>query len=296
MEQGLPWAWNEENQLCCCGFDTYCNMSPTIPASMPVAEGGALCMKGWGGVGSLELSGSTFTSNTTDSGYTQGGSGGAIYLDWLANELVIDDCYFEANSCAGPGGAIYNSRTTLGALRNCMFIENHAGTTGAAILWRGFNCDATMEDCLFDGNSSGHGLTNTWHYGAIHFDNSYTRVIATNCEFWNHDGYLDSVFEASGVGCNISLQDCFACNNRELFAPYDAHQVPYPWIDNGGNIIDDICPVHCPADTDGNGVVDVIDLLAVIDGWGTDSSDMNGDGTTDVLDLLAVIDGWGDCD
>ena len=44
-----------------------------------------------------------------------------------------------------------------------------------------------------------------------------------------------------------------------------------------------------------NGVVDVIDLLAVIDGWGTDSSDMNGDGTTDVLDLLAVIAGWGTC-
>ena len=43
------------------------------------------------------------------------------------------------------------------------------------------------------------------------------------------------------------------------------------------------------------GVVDVIDLLAVIDGWGTESSDMNGDGTTDVLDLLAVIDGWGTC-
>ena len=52
----------------------------------------------------------------------------------------------------------------------------------------------------------------------------------------------------------------------------------------------------CPADTDGNGVVDVIDLLAVIDGWGTDSSDFNDDGTTDVIDLLAVIDGWGYCD
>ena len=52
----------------------------------------------------------------------------------------------------------------------------------------------------------------------------------------------------------------------------------------------------CPADADGSGVVDVIDLLAVIDGWGTDSSDFNDDGTTDVLDLLAVIEGWGYCD
>ena len=51
----------------------------------------------------------------------------------------------------------------------------------------------------------------------------------------------------------------------------------------------------CPADVDGSGDVNVVDLLAVIDHWGTDGGDVNGDGTTDVLDLLSVIDTWGLC-
>ena len=54
----------------------------------------------------------------------------------------------------------------------------------------------------------------------------------------------------------------------------------------------------CPADTDGNGVVDVIDLLYVIAVWGTDNpaGDINEDGWVDVLDLLEVIGNWGMCD
>ncbi len=52
----------------------------------------------------------------------------------------------------------------------------------------------------------------------------------------------------------------------------------------------------CPTDCNGDGVVDVSDLLAIIDAWGTDSGcDVNGDGTIDVVDLLAVVGSWGAC-
>jgi serine protease AprX len=52
----------------------------------------------------------------------------------------------------------------------------------------------------------------------------------------------------------------------------------------------------CPADCNGDGVVGVSDLLAIIDGWGTDSGcDVNGDGNIDVLDLLAAVGSWGEC-
>ncbi|MHC5001524.1 MAG: DNRLRE domain-containing protein [Planctomycetota bacterium] len=55
----------------------------------------------------------------------------------------------------------------------------------------------------------------------------------------------------------------------------------------------------CAADTDGNGVVDVDDLVAVILDWGTDGSenntDINGDGIVNVDDLVAVILAWGPC-
>jgi hypothetical protein len=53
----------------------------------------------------------------------------------------------------------------------------------------------------------------------------------------------------------------------------------------------------CPADVNGDLVVDVLDLLAVLAAWGATSGpeDINGDGVVDVLDLLELLAGWGPC-
>lgn len=59
--------------------------------------------------------------------------------------------------------------------------------------------------------------------------------------------------------------------------------------------------VPCAPDVSGDGQVDVIDLLAVINAWGTCAnpgncpSDIDGNGAVDVVDLLAVIGAWGPC-
>jgi hypothetical protein len=63
------------------------------------------------------------------------------------------------------------------------------------------------------------------------------------------------------------------------------------------------CAPNCPADIapqpDGNNVVDVDDLLAVINSWGgngpADIAPSGGNGVVDVDDLLAVINAWGVC-
>ena len=57
-------------------------------------------------------------------------------------------------------------------------------------------------------------------------------------------------------------------------------------------------PNNCPADIGGDGYVNVTDLLAVIDQWGsTDSdADINGDGVVNVTDLLEVVGNWGPCE
>ena len=52
----------------------------------------------------------------------------------------------------------------------------------------------------------------------------------------------------------------------------------------------------CEADIDGNGAVDVNDLLAVIGEWGcmgTCTADITGDGAVNVQDLLELIASWG---
>jgi hypothetical protein len=60
--------------------------------------------------------------------------------------------------------------------------------------------------------------------------------------------------------------------------------------------------VDCPADVDGNGAVDVDDLIAVILAWGPCPAppepcdpDIDNNGSVDVDDLIAVILGWGPC-
>jgi hypothetical protein len=44
-------------------------------------------------------------------------------------------------------------------------------------------------------------------------------------------------------------------------------------------------------------VVDVLDLLMLIDVWGSIDSpgDFDGNGTVDVSDMLLLISAWGDC-
>ncbi len=57
----------------------------------------------------------------------------------------------------------------------------------------------------------------------------------------------------------------------------------------------------CFGDTNGDGVVNVTDLVNVINAWGTDGqgdgfdADLNDDGEVNVLDLIQVISEWGDC-
>jgi hypothetical protein len=53
----------------------------------------------------------------------------------------------------------------------------------------------------------------------------------------------------------------------------------------------------CPADLDGDGTVEVDDLLLVIGAWGQTAhpADLDGDGVVEVDDLLIVIGAWGPC-
>lgn len=51
----------------------------------------------------------------------------------------------------------------------------------------------------------------------------------------------------------------------------------------------------CPGDVNFDGTVDVLDLLALLGGWGTSDGgpDANVDGVVDVLDLLLLLGNWG---
>ena len=54
--------------------------------------------------------------------------------------------------------------------------------------------------------------------------------------------------------------------------------------------------IACPEDVNGDGTVNVTDLLTAIGNWGSSGDgDIDGSGTVDVTDLLAIIGAWGPC-
>jgi len=60
----------------------------------------------------------------------------------------------------------------------------------------------------------------------------------------------------------------------------------------------DVTPIiiECPEDTNGDGNVNVSDILAAIGNWGgSGDGDVDGSGVVDVSDLLAIVGAWGPC-
>ena len=69
------------------------------------------------------------------------------------------------------------------------------------------------------------------------------------------------------------------------------------YSDGGGNSMSDSCTV-CEGDVNGDDVVNVTDLLAVVGNWGPCEGcnvDINNDGFVNVTDLLIVVGNWGSC-
>ena len=81
-----------------------------------------------------------------------------------------------------------------------------------------------------------------------------------------------------------------------LFCENDAAAIEGPWDDGGGNEFDDVCPVDCPGDLNGDATTGVDDLLTLLEAFqASDGGDCDGDGDTDVDDLLLLVSAWGDC-
>ena len=105
----------------------------------------------------------------------------------------------------------------------------------------------------------------------------------------------DVLLTEGGSGRVHRLHDL--TNDRDFL---DAGEITL-YHDNASAILLDIRQIDVlrrKGDTDGNGVVNVVDLLMVIGGWGGPGSacrppDIDCSGTTNVEDLLAVIGNWG---
>lgn len=105
--------------------------------------------------------------------------------------------------------------------------------------------------------------------------------------------------------CTDGEGDCFVANGTvgcddadccEMVCAIDPFCCSTAWDTLCAQEAQNLCSPSCPCDSDGNGVIDAVDLLALLAGWGTAGGDCTGDGLTDVADLLALLAAWGECE
>jgi formylglycine-generating enzyme required for sulfatase activity len=135
-----------------------------------------------------------------------------------------------------------------------------------------------------------------WHPNEPNDFKGYEDFLGLTCNgSWN-DGHNDGDSTCSTAAVIEWSADC----NSDGIVDY-GQILSGQLVDANKNGIPDSCEVDpCPADTNGNGVVNHVDLAAVLSSWGTDGqsegdADTNNDGIVDGLDLTCVLGGWGPC-
>ncbi len=214
---------------------------------------------------------STTIRNNTANNY---GGGMSCFL----SNPEISSTIFQSNTSLKYGAGGLSCYMSDPAINACTFIGNSANVNGGAMLC--LIANPILTGCIFENNTARE------FGGAVFCDFGMPRLI---------DCILRSNSAKRGGGMNEAtfsepyLVGTTVCANTP-------DQITGDWVDGGDNIVSDTCPVDCP-DIDGDELVGVADLLAVIDDWGTSNSpaDVNDDAIVDVLDLLLVVGNWGPC-
>ncbi|MCH2162122.1 MAG: hypothetical protein MK085_09645 [Phycisphaerales bacterium] len=202
-----------------------------------------------------------------------GTDGGGLHAD--NSETHIASTAFIGNS-ADSGGAAWIWQSS-GVLHEVDFTSNQANH-GGGILGRGSGTNITGNACVFRENTGfeeGGGIRSTF-VASVYLEHS---------QFIENDGggmVID-------LGAPTALYGNFFCGNTPEAIEGD-------WNDDGQNMVSENCS-SSPADLNGDGVVDSIDLGLFLASWGTCAApcpaDFDGNGVVNGFDLGTLISAWG---
>ncbi len=250
--------------------------------------------------------------NEGDGNVWGGGVGNFATLEAM-NCLFIDN-YAHSNIKIAYGGGLYDGGLEA-YITNCTFFRNHAQYAGGlygdyigpfvnnCILW-GNTTDwggSSLETKQISGVSSiDYSCVEGWTgdlggVGNIGDDPLFVDPDAGDCRLLSGSPCIDA---ADNTALPVDVLTDLDGNPRYVDDPttVDTGFGDPPIIDMGAFEYQIEDP--CPADINDDGVVNVLDLLAVLSAWGMTGNlpeDITGDGIVDVLDLLEVLSAWGPC-
>ena len=221
-------------------------------------------------------------------GYSAGDFGDATLT--ITDDLGPDPCEGYTNDCTSP--------------EEIFGFGDYAFDTTCAFDLGGRDWDATPCDFGFDSSIA----YNTYYFafeatadgahtfstcGQAAFD---TRIfVATSCDAGSTIGCNDDGTDPEGNPCSGFTSSL----EVELTAglSYIVGVGGYGTADAGTGLLTVTGPEEpeCPADLNGDGIVNGADLTILLGDWGGSAADLNGDGTVDGADLTVLLGSWGDC-
>ncbi len=220
--------------------------------------------------------------------------------------LMLNGCwYIVIGDGSGGSGTIENATDLTGLSLNngTLLIAEDADTLGVmtgAIVNLNFenNDNVTHVLCMNFYGSEGDDLD--WDDDGYLDEEPWTGTVDGVCIIADPSGGDHTYLMDEEIGPTVDgyapahiYRYTGACGNFAMgtYDPYDPESVDTPGTENPA------CPNPCPPDIDGDGIVGVSDVLALIAGWGGNdpTHDLDGNGIVGVGDILIMIGAWGPC-
>ncbi|MCB9354539.1 MAG: T9SS type A sorting domain-containing protein [Lewinellaceae bacterium] len=143
-------------------------------------------------------------------------NGAGMYNDGRdgVSAFLIENCVFDSNSVTSYGGTCLYNWIDNFEIRDCIFKDNYAPTTGSAMYNR--SCVGIIKDCLFENGFAGE-IGVTGFGGAVANYSAGSDVVLEGCTFLNNIAGTSGGAVTVGFTAKTTLKDCLFEGNTARF-------------------------------------------------------------------------------